>query len=441
MKHTIIFGQSLLMLLCLFTQDVLHAQMNQAMWHANHVGYRMPGTIPQEGLVVQLPSIGVGLYNSGFSYNDLISSTNNGITTLDIDGVLDKMDQENTLMIQGAIQTLGVGWKTKNLWFELGHQVRYENFLDYPKDLFSVFFRGNAEFVGQTANLGLKVNSMLYNEFYAGVAGQIGKVSIGGRLKWLNGTLAARTERSKLDLHTSDDIYQLTVNSDYLIHTSPELDILKGGNSDLMLDLEDYNFSQLISRNSGFALDLGVDVDITDRLSFSAAVMDIGRITWKEDVISYASKKSIQYDGFEFSSLFSEDSLSLAGALDTLEALLEFEETEGGSFQTALPWSFQVGGRYQLTEQIGLSAVIFGQRQASYTFSGISVGGNFKPLPFLEAGIAYTIYDKTYTNLGAHLLLKLGPVRIYGASDNIISIFSANDNRFANGRVGMQVAF
>ncbi|MCB9312986.1 MAG: hypothetical protein H6568_09470 [Lewinellaceae bacterium] len=440
MKNTLI-GQCLLILLCLFMQQTLRAQMNQALWHANHVGYRMPGTVPQEGLVVQLPAIGIGMYNSGFSYNDLVASTNNGITTLDVDGVLDKMDNENTLMIQGAIQTLGVGWKMNNLWVELGHQVRYENFLDYPRDLFSVFFRGNAGFIGQTANLGLKVNSMLYNEFYVGAAGQIGKVSIGGRLKWLNGALAARTERSQLDLYTSDDIYQLTVNSDYLIHTSPELDILKGGNSDLTLDLEDYEFSQLITRNAGFALDLGADVSITDRLSLSAAVMDIGRITWKDEVVSYASNKSIQYDGFEFSSLFSDDSLSLVGALDTLETLLEFEETEGGSFETALPWSFQIGGRYQLTEQIDVSAVFFGQRQSSYTFSGVSFGGNFRPLSFLEAGIAYTIYDKTYTNVGLHLLLKLGPVRVYGASDNVISLFSANDNRFANGRVGMQLAF
>ncbi|MCF8238120.1 MAG: DUF5723 family protein [Saprospiraceae bacterium] len=435
------FGHCLLIICCLFAQNVLHAQMNQVLWHANHVGYRLPGTVPQEGLVVQLPSIGIGLYNSGFSYNDLVASTNNGVTTLDIDGVLDKMDPDNTLMIQGSIQTLGVGWKVKNLWFELGHQVRYENFLDYPRDLFSVFFRGNAAFVGQTANLGLQVNSMLYNEFYAGVAGQIGKVSIGGRLKWLNGVLAARTERSKLDLYTSDDIYQLTVNSDYLIHTSPELDILKGGNSDLILDLEDYEFSQLITRNSGVAFDLGVDVAVTDRLSLNASIMDIGQITWKDDIVSYASNKSIQYDGFEFSSLFSEDSLSLAGALDTLETLLEFEKTEGGSFKTALPWTFQVGGRYQLTELIGLSAVFFGKQQSTYSFKGVSIGGNFKPLSFLEAGIAYTIYDKSYTNIGVHLLLKLGPVRVYGASDNILSLFSANDSRFANGRVGVQMAF
>lgn len=437
----VIYRFSLLMLALVFTSVSGRAQMIQSLWHANHIGYRMPGTLPEEGLVVQLPSIGIGMYNSGFSYNDLVASTTMGVTTLDIDGALNKMDDKNALMIQGAIQTLGVGWKIKNVWVEVGHNVRYENFLDYPKDLFGVFFKGNAPYVGQTANLGLRVNSILYNEFFAGVTGKIGPVSVGGRLKWLNGALAARTERSQLDLYTSNDVYQLTINSDYLIHTSPELDILKGDDSDLTLDVDNIDFGKIITRNSGIAFDLGADVDLGERLTLSGAIMDIGQIKWKDDVISYASNKSIQYDGFEFSSLFTEDSLSLAGALDTLEALLEFEESEGASFTTTLPWSFQVGGRYRLTDQIGLSAVFFGQKQATQTFTGFSLGGQFKPFSFLEAGIAYTIYEQTYSNLGLNILFKLGPVRIYAASDNVISLFSVNDNRFANGRAGIQLAF
>lgn len=431
----------LLVLALLFANVSGQAQMIQGLWHANHVGYRMPGTLPEEGLVIQLPSFGIGMYNSGFSYNDLVASTTMGVTTLDIDGALNKMDNENALMIQGAIQSLGVGWKIKNVWVEVGHNVRYENFLDYPKDLFGVFFKGNAPYVGQTANLGLRVNSILYNEFFAGVTGKLGPVSVGGRLKWLNGALAARTERSKLDLYTSNDVYQLTVDSDYLIHTSPELDILKGDDSDLTLDMDNIDLGKIITRNSGIAFDLGADVDLGERLTLSGAIMDIGQIKWKDDVISYASNKSIQYDGFEFSSLFTDDSLSLAGALDTLESLLEFEETEGGSFTTTLPWSFQVGGRYRLTDQIGLSAVFFGQKQATQTLTGFSFGGQFKPFSFLEAGIAYTIYEQTYTNLGLNILFKLGPVRIYAASDNVISLLSVNDNRFANGRAGIQLAF
>lgn len=431
----------LLMLACMLATVPGQTQMIQSLWHADHVGYRLPGTVPDEGLVVQLPTIGIGLYNSGFSYNDLIASTTNGVTTLDVPGTLGKMDEENSLLLQGTIQTLGVGWKMKNVWVEVGHNVRYENFLDYPKDLFSVFFEGNAPYIGKTANLGLRVNSTLYNEFYAGVAGKIGPVNVGGRLKWLNGALAARTERSRLDLYTSDDVYQLTINSDYLIHTSPELDILQGEDTDLILDVDDLDFGQVITRNAGIAFDLGAEVDLGERLNLSAAIMDIGQIKWKDDVLSYHSNKSIQYDGFEFSSLFLEDSLSLAGALDTLESLLEFDKTEGGSFKTTLPWSFQVGGRYRLTDQIGLSAVFFGQKQATQTVKGVSLGAQFRPLSFLEAGIAYTIYEQTYTNLGLNLLFKLGPIRLYAASDNVISLFSANDNRFANGRAGIQLAF
>lgn len=419
----------------------VQAQMIQGLWHADHVGYRLPGTMPEEGLVISLPGVGVGLYNSGFTYNDLVGATTNGVTSLNVDAVLDQLDPENTLAVQGSVQTIGVGWKMNNLWLEVGHQVRYENYFDYPKDLFGVFFRGNAPYIGQTVDLGLQVNSILYSEIYAGIAGKFGPVSVGGRLKWLNGAAAARTERSKLDLYTSDDVYQLTVNTDYLLQTSPELDILKGDGTDPTIGVQDYRFGDVITRNSGIAFDLGVDVDLTERLSLRAAVMDIGQINWKDDVVSYSSNKTIQYDGYDFSSLFTEDSLSLSGALDTLESLLEFDEQTGGSFTTRLPWTFQVGGNYQFTEKFGVSAVFFGQSQSTDVYTGFSLGANVKPLRFLEGGLTYTVFAQTYTNIGAHLLLRLGPVRLYAASDNLISLLGVNDSQFANGRVGMQLAF
>lgn len=425
----------------LVTVCQVQAQMIQGLWHADHVGYRLPGTMPEEGLVISLPGVGVGLYNSGFTYNDLVGATTNGLTTLNVDAVLDQLDPENTLAVQGSVQTLGAGWKMNNLWLEVGHQVRYENYFDYPRDLFGVFFRGNAPYIGQTVDLGLQVNSILYSEIYAGIAGKFGTVSVGGRLKWLNGAAAARTDRSKLDLYTSDDVYQLTVNTDYLLQTSPELDILKGDGTNPTIGVQDYRFGDLFTRNSGIAFDLGVDVDLTERLSLRAAVMDIGQINWKDDVVSYSSNKTIQYDGYDFSSLFTEDSLSLAGALDTLESLLEFDEQTGGSFTTRLPWTFQVGGNYQFTEKFGVSAVFFGQSQSTDLYTGFSLGANVKPLSFLEGGLTYTVFAQTYTNIGAHLLLRLGPVRLYAASDNLISLLGVNDSQFANGRVGMQLAF
>ena len=440
MKKTI-YGVILTTVTLMATIGQMQAQMIQSLWHADHVGYRLPGTISEEGLVISLPSIGLGLYNSGFTYNDLVGATTNGVTTLNVDEVLDQLDPVNTLAVQGSVQTLGVGWKMKNLWLEVGHQVRYENYFDYPKDLFGVFFRGNAPYIGQTVDLGLQVNSMLYSEIYAGIAGKIGTVSVGGRLKWLNGAIAARTERSKLELYTSDDVYQLTVNSDYLLHTTPELDILQGDDTDPTLGTKDYRFSDLITRNTGIAFDLGVQVDLTERLSLRAAVMDIGQINWKDEVVSYTSNKTIQYDGFDFSNLFFDDSLSLAGALDTLETLLEFDEESGGSFTTRLPWTFQVGGHYQFTEKFGVSAVFFGQSQSTDLYSGISIGANVRHLSFLEGGLTYTVFAQTYTNIGAHLLLRLGPVRLYAASDNLISLLGVNDSQFANGRVGMQLAF
>ena len=419
----------------------LQAQVVQSMWHANHVGSRTPGKIPEESVVVTLPGIYTGLYNSGFSYNDLVASTNNNVYTLDVDQVLSKLDKQNTFDLSGGLQTLGVGFKVGKLWLEMGHQIRFENSLFYPGDLLGVALRGNAAYIGQTADLGVRINSFNYSEFYAGAAFEVGKLQFGGRIKWLNGASAARTERNKLDLFTSDDVYQLTLESDYLLYTSPELDVLKGESNDFQIGSGDYDFSKMITRNRGLAFDLGIHYSLNDRIQFDASVMDIGSITWSEDLKGYASNKSIQYDGFVFDDLFVNDSLSFVGALDTLEELLGFEEVNAPEFKTRLPWYYQVGMRYDLNDWLALSGHIFGQQRESTDLTGFSLGSRFKVWKVLETGITYTYFNQTFDNIGGHLLLKLGPVRIFGASDNLISMFLPDDSRTLNGRAGLQLAF
>ena len=426
----------------LLTGPTLSAQMIQSLWHADHVGYRLPGSVPQESLVLTLPGFGVGVYSSGFSYNDLVQSTTNNVYTFDIDKVIDQLDPENSLAFANTIQTLGIGFKpVENWYFEVGHNVRFENYFDYPKDLFSVLFQGNAGYIGQTANLGLRVNSMAWSEFYVGAAFAYQNLQVGGRVKFLNGGLSARTERNQLDLYTDEDIYQLTLTSDYLLYTSPELDFLQGESTDPGIDPADYDFAELFTRNTGVGFDIGARLELGEKLTLTADLFDIGRINWKEEVRSYTSQKQVTYEGFEFTSLFTDDSLSVVGALDSLEDLLGFEEGEAADFTTRLPWYFQVGGRYQLNDRVDFSGVIFGQEQGEVMISGFSLGANVEIFRFWEAGINYTLYDQTADNIGLHTLLRLGPVRLYGASDNIISLFALRDSRLANGRVGLQLAF
>lgn len=416
----------------------LPAQVMPTMYHANHLGYRLPGTLPKERFLINLPGFGAGLYNSGFTFGDLVSSTTGDIVTLDVPGVLGKLDERNDLRVDGSIQTLGVGFRIGKVWLEAGHQMRFENHLDYPRDAFRVFFQGNAPFIGQTADLGLRVDIMSYSELYAGAAAEFGPLSLGARLKWLNGLTSLHTERNRLDLYTSDDVYQLELTSDYLLHASPDPEALNGG--EIGLETPTFDLDRIISRNSGLAFDLGASLRIGEKLRLDAAVMDFGSILWKDDVVAYTSNKTISYEGTTFGSLFSEDSLSLEASLDTLEDLLGFEEVAGESYRTALPWHFQAGARYQVLKWLDVSGVFFGQMRGERMFSGVSVGGNAR-FKVLETGLSYTAYGNSFFNIGLHGMLRLGPVRLYLATDNIVNAFRPNDSRLANGRAGLQLAF
>lgn len=419
----------------------LSGQVVQGLWHAGHVGYRLPGTVPAERLVIQLPGYGMGMYNSGFTYQDLSVTTNNNIYAFDVTAALDKMEEDNAFAFGGGLQTLGVGWRMGKWWVEAGHQLRFDNFVDYPRDLFAVFFQGNAPYIGRTARLGMQVQTLTYNEWYAGTAIDLGSLSLGARVKMLNGALGARTERSQLDLYTSDDVYQLELNSDFLLYTSPELGLLQGEDFDPGLGLDRDMLKRMLSRNRGLALDFGAQLQVTEKWRLDLAVMDLGGINWTESLIGYQSRKTVSYDGYTFTSLFADDSLSLVGALDTLEALLGFEEIEGAAFRTSLPWYIQAGGHYVLSDRWRFSGMFFGQRRGTRFFTGMSFGANLSLGRVLDVGAHYSIFDRTYGNLGVNTLLRLGPVRMYAATDNILSLFNIKNSRYANGRVGLQLAF
>lgn len=417
------------------------AQPVQSLWHAGHVGYRLPATMPEERFVITLPGYGGSVYNSAFSYDQLVRSSTGNVYSFDVDRALSLMEEVNTLDLSGSIPTLGVGWRMGRFWLEAGHQVRFENSLRYPRDLFGVIFKGNAAYIGQTADLGLRVNSFNYSEFYGGIAVELPVARIGARLKLLNGAVGARTERARLDLYTSDDVYQLTLQSDYLLYTSPQVGLLHGDEGDTEYGFRSQSLRQLFSRNVGFAFDLGFSVDISERLLLDAAIMDVGSILWKDDLRGYQSQKTIQYDGFVFDDIFTGDSLSLVNALDTLQDLLGFEEVEGKEFRTRLPAFFQVGLRYNVNDWLDVSVLAFSQQRYQYHLSGISLGSRVKVWRILETGLTWTVYDATFNNLGLHALLKLGPVRLYAASDNVISLMLPNESRLINGRAGLQLAF
>jgi hypothetical protein len=168
-------------------------------------------------------------------------------------------------------------------------------------------------------------------------------------------------------------------------------------------------------------------------------VLDLGKITWDEDVTNYAATKTIEYNGLDFSAaLTGGDSTDLENALDTLEAL--FQPTKSyESYSNTLPRKIYLSAMFQLTNQWSIGGMYFNENFRGKMRNAYGLGATWSPLDLLTLGATYAIKDEndSYDNLGLNLALQLGPVQIFGVTDNIIALVNAGDSKNFSARAGL----
>ena len=71
----------------------------------------------------------------------------------------------------------------------------------------------------------------------------------------------------------------------------------------------------------------------------------------------------------------------------------------------------------------------------------MTANATVKILEFLTFGTSVGLRNGAFNNIGLHAVLKLGPIQLYGVTDNIISAVRPFNSKSANGRVGLNVAF
>jgi hypothetical protein len=401
--------------------------------------YLNPALGPEEKITISLPHIYNHLEVSGPSFGQLVTTNAAGDKVLDVDAVLPALNDVNQLRENFSIETLGIGFGAGPVRIHIHHAIKFGAFVEYPKALPQLLWQGNAQFVGQTIDLSNDFQINGYNEFGFGASFNIKGVSLGGRVKLLTGLGDASTENNNISLHTSDDVYQLTLDADYKINSSSYIEY--NGFEDTRAD---FNFGSadldnIFSKNTGLAFDFGVNVEI-GKLNIGASILDLGRINWTEDPGNYTSKGTFVYEGLDFTGAITGDSINFSDALDTLDQIFMIEETQE-KYSTTLPPKIYVHANFQLTENWLLAASFYNEVYREQSRTGISVGAQTSLLKWLRLGANYSIYGDTYANIGLNAVLKFGPVQIMALTDNVIALLAPDSANFGNARAGLNLVF
>ncbi|KAA3630011.1 MAG: hypothetical protein DWQ02_18365 [Bacteroidetes bacterium] len=433
----------LLIVALVFVQLSLNAQQElgthfmQGTWQS---GYTNPALTPDSKITLSLPGFYNNLAISNITFNDLIVKDGSGNTTLDINGAIDKMDDQNLLREDFSLETLGLGLKFGKLYLSLNHSLKFKAHMDYPKTLPQLIWQGNAQFIGESVEFGPDLEFSAWHHYAIGAGFDITKnITIGGRVKFLSGIAHVSTERHDLTLTTSDDIYQLELDADLLVNASSSLQFEDFENYSFSFDPAGTGFENLFSKNKGMAFDVGISAQF-GKIDVAASVLDIGKINWENEVNNYSVQGVYEYQGLEVAQDIFEDSTEIGSIIDTLKATYE-PVTTNNAFTTALPTQFYLSAGYQLTENLHLGALFYSESFKDTSYPAFAIAGNYQLSGLLKVGAVYAIRNQRFDNLGLNAVVKLGPVQLIAMTDNLLTVFNPANSHSANVRLGMNLVF
>ena len=431
---------ALLLILPIQAQQELSLHLMRDVVNANMTN---PAIVQDSRIIIGLPSVYFNYFHTAGAIDQIIRRSD-GRTVLDVNELIRRAKPDNQLDINLELQSLFFQYRLGALSMSLHHAVKSNTFTRYPKALPQLFWQGNAQFIGEKIEFGPEQQSFAYNELGLGLAYEKDSWTIGGRAKLLMGIGDVSTERNSASLFTSDDIYQLELESDYLINTSvfdPGFLFDSLDNVGIEYGWEDMSsFRNFAGRSTGFAFDLGLRYQPNEKLDIALSLVDVGKINWTDKVANYRSQGTFAYDGLDFSNILQDENISFEGTLDTIEEIFNFNETNS-DYSTKLASKLYVSGLYQLTPNWQLGALYYMENFRDRSSHAVALSARTRIADKVNLGAVYAIRNDRYDNFGLNASVKIGPVQLFAHTDNILAAFKVYDSDNVNFRAGLNLLF
>lgn len=426
-----------------FCSTVLYGQKNFSLHQMRgtpQAVYVNPAFVPKSKLYISLPisMINVGVSNSAFSFNDLLTRRADDSLELNTGSLIDNLKDLNVLSFDMQQEVFGFGFKKNDSYFNFSAVNRFKfNFL-YPGDLIKLGIQGNGEFLNKRASFDdLGVNLSSYMEYNFGFATKVGELfQVGGRLKLISGIANINTRKTRLGLFTDPTTFALTIDGEAEVNTS---------NIDPFFSDSSFSANSLASsafnfQNKGIGLDLGGTFQMNDKVTLTFSAIDLGSISWKANTKNFiVNDINYTFDGIDLNSYFSDSSEAVQDRLtDTLEKIFQQEENTE-SYSTGLGSKFYLGATYEFTKNFSASALIFSEVIKSKYLPGLTLSANAVVKDWLVATVNYTMYNNTFANLGIGISMRAGPTQFYFMTDNVLGLIKPLATKSVHICAGMSI--
>lgn len=424
------------------------AQMDLTLYNARYLqqaSYTNASFFPECRVNVQLLFSGSGRYaNNGLNRGDILRFGEGLDGTIES---LDNMKDLNLLEAEGRLDLLQFGFRVKGKnYFGLNASVRSQTALSYTRDMAAFMFLGNGvsaddpgasavpsqyQFLGERADFeNTGVTQTVWTEIGLQYARKLlpeDQLVIGIRPKLLLGVAHANTTYN-FGVTTDAETFGLTIDGGYTTQFSTPfvldtVDLFDAASGDQTVDLDVNPFA-----NIGVGLDFGATYNITEKFQVSAAVNDLGFINWTQNTQTYEADNG----SFEFNGIPLDGSLlNVGNNFDTVFSGLATELTDSlnsqfgadssdASFRTSLTARYNVGVNYQFAEKHNVGLLVNAHRVRQELRAAMTLSYNFRVRKWFGFHANYSIYNRSFANVGLGLSFNLFPIQFFIMSDNVL---------------------
>jgi hypothetical protein len=288
-----------------------------------------------------------------------------------------------------------------------------------------------------------------YREFAIGYTNQIdNKWTVGGRFKLLFGLSNIWTKSSDATLGVDADYYDLSANSNVIIHTAgPEkiYDVIGDTSGSKKFETADVKNYMLNFSNPGFGIDVGATYKIDEKWSVSASLIDFGYIFWKQGTRKFGSTdKSFTFRGIEINELIRNDTAKiediLSNLVDSIGKIFTIEQ-ENKLYASPLNPKIYISGSYNISKKDRATAVFRADIYENTIHPAFTLAYNRTFGNILDVAVSYSYMNRDFLNLGLGSSVRFGPFQIFLATDNILAAIIPYHTKNINVHFGCNYVF
>ncbi|MCW8980228.1 DUF5723 family protein [Altibacter sp.] len=406
---------------------------------------------------------------SGVSVYDIFGKSDVDINTR-IRNKIFEMENTDFFTATEQLELINFGWRAKNdIFFSGGIYQEFDFILYFPRDLAILAWEGNRDYLDYEFDLGeVSTTGDFMTVFHFGANKQItDKLTIGARAKLYSSMISYRSTSNSGTFVTrlgdgSVNIYEHTVqNANVTVETS-------GIASLRDLDGASQVTNEILGRaffggNIGLGIDLGATYDITNNLTASASVLDLGTIFHSNDVETYQASGTYTLDGIELIFPPLADGQGTLPYYDDLEDEIEREipiDTLTNSYTQMRPLKVNGGLTYKFGRIVGKGGECDCRNPGGSIDRNQSVGiqlySIFRPkapqtaatafyyrrfTDYLSAKATYTIDPYSSSNVGLGLVADIGKFNFYIAADNLLRYGNLAKAKSISLQLGFNIKF